>query len=219
MGVCLGYDSDMLLKEELRQRVNLSEVQLVDYTARVKRYSDMRNNGKISVDQLQLSFKDTELFKHLKNPASVVNKLILSPFFTEFSLTHNDAVEADTCKNEVVTTKEDVVNQSIRSSKPSPKFNCEDIVDQETFQTTELKEVADVGQTWISVDALLLLGLLQCSGTNLEKAKCFYMIVQPSFDAYITYQDKDLQRALHFLISLSTVLEEMTQDMETSATL
>ena len=45
------------------------------------------------------------------------------------------------------------------------------------------------------------------------------MIVQPSFDAYITYQDKDLQRALHFLISLSTVLEEMTQDMERSATL
>ena len=215
MGSCLGYDSDMLLKEELRQRVDLSDIQLVDYTARVKRYTDMRNNGKISVDQLQLSFRDMDIFKHIKNPDSVVNRLILSPFFTDFTLTHNEVEQERACKDEIAVTNEDKVNQSIRSSKKSPKFNCEDIYDRDTFQTTDVKEVVDVGQTWISVDALLLLGLLQCPGSNLEKAKCFYMIVQPSYDAYITYQDRDLQRALHFLISLSTVLEEMTQDMIT----
>ena len=38
-------------------------------------------------DVLQDSF--VKIFKHVKNPRAVVNKLILSPFFVEFTLTHN----------------------------------------------------------------------------------------------------------------------------------
>ena len=40
-------------------------------------------------------------------------------------------------------------------------------------------EDIDPSNAWVSVDALMLIGLLLCPGTNLEKAKCFYMIVQP----------------------------------------
>ena len=56
----------------------------------------------------------------------------------------------------------------------------------------------------------MLIGLLLCPGTNLEKAKCFYMIVQPQYEVHICCYDKDLRTALFFLISMSTVLEEMT---------
>ena len=42
---------------------------------------------------------------------------------------------------------------------------------------------------WISIDALLLKGILACKGSNLEKAKCFYMIVQPSFEKSISTND------------------------------
>ena len=45
------------------------------------------------------------------------------------------------------------------------------------------------------------------------------MIVQPSFDQYISCWDKDLKRALYFLISISTILEEMTQDLVESTTM
>ena len=31
--------------------------------------------------------------------------------------------------------------------------------------------------TWISVDALLLKGILMCRGSNIDKARCFYLIV------------------------------------------
>ena len=34
----------------------------------------------------------------------------------------------------------------------------------------------------ISIDALILAGLLQCHGTNLQKARGFALIVQPEFD-------------------------------------
>ena len=45
------------------------------------------------------------------------------------------------------------------------------------------------------------------------------MIVQPSFDQHISCYDQDLKTALYFMISMSTVLEEMTQDLVESTTL
>ena len=73
----------------------------------------------------------------------------------------------------------------------------------------------DVDHTEIllSADALLLVDLLQCKGMSIEKAKLFYMIVQPGFDEEISVYDKDMKQALFFMISMSTVLEEMTQDL------
>ena len=135
MGACYSTDSDLELKEELRARVDLSGINLVDYTARVKQYTDMRNNGRISVDQLSVSFRDTDIFKHITNPNSVCNRLILSPFFKEFTLSHNEGIEMQANDdNEIELTKQDIVNQSIRSSKQSPKFACEDVLDnRDTF--------------------------------------------------------------------------------------
>ena len=65
----------------------------------------------------------------------------------------------------------------------------------------------------ISVDALMLAGLLQCSGSNMQKANCFFLIVCPTFEPMISLQDKDLRTALNFMVTISTVIEEMTQDL------
>jgi len=65
----------------------------------------------------------------------------------------------------------------------------------------------------ISVDALMLAGLLQCSGSNVQKAKCFFLVTSPEMEPYISLKDKDLRTALNFLVTISTVIEEMTQDM------
>ena len=77
-------------------------MQITEYEKRIKRYADPVNRGKISVDQLCESFKDTNVFKHVKNPRSVVNKLILSPFIWELTLTHNEPeayeIEQNTAK-------------------------------------------------------------------------------------------------------------------------
>ena len=39
------------------------------------------------------------------------------------------------------------------------------------------------------------------------------MICQPQFEEHISMMDKDLKIAVFFLISLSTVIEEMTRDL------
>ena len=39
------------------------------------------------------------------------------------------------------------------------------------------------------------------------------MICQPQFEEHISMMDKDLKISVFFLISLSTVIEEMTRDL------
>ena len=65
---------------------------------------------------------------------------------------------------------------------------------------------------WISVDALLLLGVLKCSGLDSEKATVFHRVVAPEYDTIITITDKDLSTGIRFLVSTATILEEMTRD-------
>ena len=67
--------------------------------------------------------------------------------------------------------------------------------------------------SWISVDALLLKGILACRGSNIDKAKCFYLIVQPTFEKSISTNDSDLRKVIHFFVGMATVIEEMTIDM------
>lgn len=71
----------------------------------------------------------------------------------------------------------------------------------------------------ISIDALILLGCFQCAGTDTEKAEVFVRVVTPEMQKYIMVSDSDLTTALHFMISLATVLEEMTREMMRNPTL
>lgn len=65
---------------------------------------------------------------------------------------------------------------------------------------------------WISVDALLLLGCVRCSGYDSEKASVFHRVVAPQQQDVVTITDTDLKEALRFMISTATILEEMERD-------
>ena len=62
---------------------------IMEYEKRIKRYAHPKNKGKINIEQLQSSFKDTKIFANLKNPQSIINKILLSPFFSNLVLSHN----------------------------------------------------------------------------------------------------------------------------------
>jgi len=68
---------------------------IVEYEKRVKRYAHVKNRGKISAEALMEAFKDTKIFKQLDNPASVVNRVVMSPFFTDLCLSHNEPTEKE----------------------------------------------------------------------------------------------------------------------------
>ena len=65
----------------------------------------------------------------------------------------------------------------------------------------------------ISIDALILLGCVQCGGIDEQKAEVFHRVVQPEMLSQIPISDNDVREALHFMISTATILEEMTRDM------
>ena len=64
----------------------------------------------------------------------------------------------------------------------------------------------------ISIDALILLGCLRCGGDKRDKAEVFHRVVNPEMTT-MTLTDKDLKTALFFMVSIATILEEMTQEM------
>lgn len=85
-GGCSAYDSQRTTAEI--SRLDLSAIGILEFESRVKRFVHPINRGKVSVDQLTEAFRDTPVFSQLKNPYSVVYKLLFSPFFKEMKLSH-----------------------------------------------------------------------------------------------------------------------------------
>ena len=59
---------------------------------------------------------------------------------------------------------------------------------------------------WISVNALVLIGCLNCSGKDIEKADVFYRVVQPEMLPRIYVSDRDIRMSLLFMINMATIL-------------
>ena len=66
---------------------------------------------------------------------------------------------------------------------------------------------------WISVNALVLIGILKCKGTDSQKAAVFYRVVQPEMTNRILIKDKDIRMSMFFLTNLTTILEFMQLNM------
>lgn len=73
----------------MNAKLNLKGLSIVDFETRVKKYAYSGNKGKITIEALQEAFKDTGTFRYLDNPNSVVHKVVLSPFFTDLTMSHN----------------------------------------------------------------------------------------------------------------------------------
>lgn len=68
----------------------------------------------------------------------------------------------------------------------------------------------DPGEHWISVNALVLLGCLNCTGSDKDKAEVFLRVVAPEMGMRILVSDNDIRLAIFFLTNLSTILLHMT---------
>ena len=86
-------------------RLDLSSINILEFENRVKRYAHPINRGKVSVDQLYQAFNDLPIFKQLKNPFSIVYKLLLSPFFREIPLTHYQRKEEPLLKDAYILSE------------------------------------------------------------------------------------------------------------------
>ena len=65
----------------------------------------------------------------------------------------------------------------------------------------------------ISLDAIILLACVQCEGSDTDKAEVFLRVVSPEMLDHIVSIDKDLRTAVHFMITISTIFEEMTREI------
>lgn len=68
-------------------------------------------------------------------------------------------------------------------------------------------------ETWISLDALILLGCLHCGGYDSEKAEVFHRIIAPEYESIVKITDKDLKSAMYFMITAATIVEGMIRDL------
>ena len=66
---------------------------------------------------------------------------------------------------------------------------------------------------WISINALVLIGCLKCSGRDSQKAEVFYRVVQPEMGNRVLIFDKDIRMSIFFLTNLATILEFMQRNL------
>lgn len=71
----------------------------------------------------------------------------------------------------------------------------------------------DPNYEWISINALMLIGCLKCSGLDSHKAQVFYRVVQPEMIQRVMFSDKDIRISIFFLCNLATILEFMLADL------
>ena len=72
--------------------------------------------------------------------------------------------------------------------------------------------------SWISINALILIGCLKCSGKDSQKAEAFYRVVQPEMGDRVLIFDKDIRMCIFFLCNLATILEFMQRNLRRDIT-
>ena len=65
----------------------------------------------------------------------------------------------------------------------------------------------------ISIDALILLACVQCSGSDRTKSEVFGRVFAPEMGEHVNQSDKDLKLAFHYMVSTVTIFEEMVRDL------
>ena len=149
---------------------------------------------------------------------SVIHKLLASPFFADLPLSHTKKLRKYFAKNQV-----EMSISSKKSRRPPRKadYFAGRAGDDPLNQSRKIQSIVSTVKVpiyerpedhWISVDALILLGCVRCCGYNSEKAQVFHRVVAPQQYDVVSITDTDLSDALRFMISTSTILEEMERD-------
>lgn len=121
---CCGSGIEDIDTSELgsgNAKLNLKSMYMNEFEQLVKKYAHPGNKGMVKPEQLMEAFKDTKIFSQLDNPNSVVNRIVMSPFFTEFTMSHYASVKEDPKSRSV--TPERKLGQSPSTKKIAPTFN------------------------------------------------------------------------------------------------
>ena len=176
---CCGSGIEEIDSHELgssNAKFNVKSLYMADFETLVKKYAHPANKGMIKPEQLMEAFKDTRVFNQLKNPSSVINRVVMSPFFTDFTMIKYQAVKEELQIPSRSATPERLPGQLSPSRKKDPVINDEMAIGSGTesrevsvAQNSMMEEIEPSG---ISLDALLLVGILQCRGSTTVKSTC-----------------------------------------------
>ena len=95
---CCGSGIEDLETHELgssNAKFNVKSLNMTDFETLVKKYAHPANKGMLKPEQLMEAFKDTKVFVQLNNPSSVVNRIVMSPFFTDFTMIKYSTVKEE----------------------------------------------------------------------------------------------------------------------------
>ena len=62
---------------------------------------------------------------------------------------------------------------------------------------------------WISINALVLIGCINCAGSDCEKSEVLYRVVQPEMLARIFVINEDIRMTIFYMTNLATILRYM----------
>ena len=187
---------------------------VLDYERRVKTYASPENKGFINCAQLMEAFNDTEIFSYLANKNSMKTKFLLSPFVANFPIGINLDQSVDCpqrVKRYTTRTKGQIkYMKDLHLSSSIVETFFEKIAEIEAGKYAEHNEL-DPECNWISINALVLIGCINCEGRDYEKAQVFYRVVQPAMLPRIFVTNQDIRMALFFVTNLSTILHYMSK--------
>ena len=164
----------------------IQEIDILDYETRVKRYADKSMDGLVKESQLKAGFTDLKTFDQLSDKTTVLHKLLYSPFVSKAYASQRTSV--------VQTTK-----------KPGSAYDTPHSTQSHYFSIGTPRNTTHE----ISINSLLLLGILRCAGSYKSKAEVFSRVVQPEGQSRIQIVDRDIMTAIYFLTSMATILQEM----------
>lgn len=179
------------------------------------------------------AFADLKTFDSLANPYSVAHQMLVNPFLQQFSLNHN----RDN-KNFCAKMKQHYLSTESQPSAKGGRLSRKGILDRSRNNSrlnsrsshgngSEKGEHLNISrvineievpkpnpeETWISLDALILLGCLHCGGYDSQKAEVFHRIIAPEYESIVKITDKDLKSAMYFMITAATIVEGMIRDL------
>ena len=149
------------------------------------------------------------MFQNINDPSTVTNKFILSSYVADFPVGSSLVQEGGNYRGPIQISKTSVGRSDNKTTYKSVVEVYHDQLNEQRRAKLHHGTGLDLEFTWISVNALILIGCLKCKGTDHQKSEVFYRVVQPEMTTRVLCFDRDIKMSVFFLTNMATVLEFM----------
>ena len=146
------------------------------------------------------SFADLKTFNKLGQEDTVLHKLLYSSWVTGLNMLETPAAAG--AKNKHLTYQTPKGQKTSITGITKANIGLAGLTSQIQRRAHE-----------ISINSLLLLGIIRCTGSYTDKAKVFQRVVAPEGQRQVLIKDKDIKQAVYFLTSMATILQQMQNEM------